>query len=320
MPKSYQPLFADSYLMATWSSDYEDYKKSGVDKILLERINNWSNKDFQKETAAEHNFVQQFFVDTFGYTHSGSHAKKLGYSIDPKYAVKKSGQSGGTGEADLALGNFGCDKISSIAQVVCEFKDIRSNLDSPQKRKGNNRSPVKQCMEYLREARLQVSGSKNVLPTWGIVTDMNEFRLYWWPNMPVIYQRFILKARVNEDVVPLAEETEQACFQRFLFSNIFNRSNLLTYSGKSKLERLLRNQWVQEKEIENTFYKEYRAFRERLFESLVVHNKAFKGTKGKLVRLAQRILDRLIFILYCEDMGQILNGCYQFKTSIHHLN
>jgi hypothetical protein len=30
------------------------------------------------------------------------------------------------------------------------------------------------------------------------------------------------------------------------------------------------------------------------------------GTRGRLVRLAQKILDRCIFIFFCEDMGQAL--------------
>src|SRR5690606_14757920 len=67
------------------------------------------------------------------------------------------------------------------------------------------------------------------------------------------------------------------------------------------------NQWVKEKELENNFYKEYRAFRENLFDALLTHNAHLGISKGKLVRLSQRILDRLIFILYCEDMGKALS-------------
>jgi len=32
----------------------------------------------------------------------------------------------------------------------------------------------------------------------------------------------------------------------------------------------------------------------------------YPGTHGRLVRLAQKILDRCIFIFFCEDMGQAL--------------
>jgi hypothetical protein len=150
------------------------------------------------------------------------------------------------------------------------------------------------------------------MPTWGIVTDMNEFRLYWWNNMPVQYQRFVIKRQVEDETIALIEESEEARFQRFLFSKIFHSKNLLTEAGKSNLERLLQNQWIQEKELEKDFYQEYRAFRDKLYDALVTHNPNFQGTKGGLVKLAQRILDRLIFILYCEDMGEAL----RFPTNL----
>ena len=73
----------------------------------------------------------------------------------------------------------------AIPQVLCEFKDIRSRLDAKQNRKGNTRSPVDQCLNYLRGARRGLFGNEPVQPWWGLVTDINEFRLYWWdPRRP----------------------------------------------------------------------------------------------------------------------------------------
>ena len=46
-------------------------------------------------------------------------------------------------------------------------------------------------------------------------------------------------------------------------------------------------------------------------KALVKHNPDFHGTKGQLVRLAQKILDRCIFIFYCEDMGESLGFPHQ---------
>ncbi len=88
---------------------------------------------------------------------------------------------------------------------------------------------------------------------------------------------------------------------------MFHRELLLTKGGKSNLEQLIAHQWVQQRELENVFYKEYRAFREKLYETLVEANPNFPGTKGRLVRLSQKILDRCIFIFFCEDMGSALN-------------
>lgn len=309
MTKTYQPLFADSFLLATWGTEYQNYITSGADDALLLRLKNWAEKEFQKETKAEQAFVQIFFGDTWGYTVSGLNAQKDGYTCAPKLAIEKAGQKGGTGEADLALGIFGLETqgIAQTPQVLCEFKDILSGLDSPQSRKGNNRSPVKQCADYLREARNKLFGNEPIQPTWGIVTDMNEFRLYWWTNMPVQYQRFVIKPLAKRDTIGLIDDGEEARFQRFLFYKIFHHTSLLTKGGKSQLEQLLQNQWVKEKELENNFYKQYRSFRENLFDALLEHNKHLGISKGKLVRLSQRILDRLIFILYCEDMGKSLS-------------
>ena len=73
---------------------------------------------------------------------------------------------------------------------------------------------------------------------------------------------------------------------------------------------LITQQRFKDRDIENSFYGEYRKFREKLYTELLLKNgrgtPRFPGTKGRLVRLAQKILDRCIFIFFCEDMGQAL--------------
>ncbi len=39
---------------------------------------------------------------------------------------------------------------------------------------------MRQCLDYLSYARRGLFPSDPILPIWGIVTDMNEFRLYWF--------------------------------------------------------------------------------------------------------------------------------------------
>ena len=204
------------------------------------------------------------------------------------------------------LGNAGLD----TPQVLCEFKDIRSDLDAPQKRKGNTRSPVEQCKDYLWGARRGLMGHESIVPTWGIVTDMNEFRLYWWDRMPHQYMRFVIQPKDLFGGNSLLEPTEDGRFQRFLFYKLFHCDTLLTTGGKSQLHKLISRQWVQEREIEKEFYNEYRNIRDRLYKTLVKWNPVFLvagGTRTQLVRLAQRILDRCLFVFYCEDMGQSLD-------------
>ena len=311
MAEKYQSLFDDSLLLAHWAGEYDAFKGSEQAARLLERLKNWAAKDFQKETAAESSFIDTFFKRTWGYIGSGEGAVEAGFSVYPRYPVSCAGQTGGTGEADAALGWFGrkADGIAETPQVLCEFKDVRSGLDAPQKRKGNERSPVKQCADYLRFANDPVHPSAVIRPTWGIVTDMNEFRLYARKTMPAQYQRFVVARREDDpemDSAALLDDSDEAAFQRFLFWKLFQSGMLLTTGGPSPLEKLLTDQFVHEKAIENAFYQEYKAYREKIFKALVEANPEFHGTRGKLVRLAQRFLDRCLFILFCEDMGATL--------------
>lgn len=308
MTKTYQPLFSDAYLRAAYADEYAAFHNSDAEAALIKRLENWQGRSKNlTETQEEGAFLDAFFRGTWGYRANGEGAAGQGFTSFPKLRVAGAGQTGGMGEADLALGWFDHPEIPPTPQVLCEFKDIRSNLDARQNRKGNTRSPVKQCADYLREAGKELYGNEAIQPTWGIVTDMNEFRLYWRNRMPAQYQRFIIATTTGDDVVSLLAQTEEASFQRFLFVKLFHVDALLTTGGDSPLLKTLHKQWILEKEIENDFYKEYRAYRERIYNTLVTYNQGFPGTKGRLVRLAQKLIDRCIFVLFCEDMGEALS-------------
>ena len=307
MTTTHQPLFSDAYLRAILDKEFRAFKGSELEAELIERLHKWSRKVFQKETTAEIAFINVFFEQTWGYTQSGKTAAGAGYTCHPKFAIAGAGAGGGSGEADVALGYFECPHVPPVPQVVCEFKDVRSNLDAPQKRKGNNRSPVKQCADYLREAMRPFFGNEAILPTWGLVTDMNEFRLYWRNTMPSQYQRFIINKATIDEGVSLLEATEIGSWERFLFLHLLSADRLLARAGTAELVKHLWDQRYREKDIENTFYKEYRAYRERLVRVLIDRNPNFTGTKGRLVRLAQKLIDRCIFVMFCEDMGERLS-------------
>jgi hypothetical protein len=307
MTKTFQPLFSDTYLRTIYGKEYAEFRNSSIEEDLIKRLENWQGRaKNQTETQEEGAFLTTFFYNTWGYSANGTIKSGYGFTSFPKYRVSGAGQSGGTGEADLALGWFEHPSIPPTPQVLCEFKDIRSNLDARQNRKGNTRTPVKQCADYLREAGRELYGNEAIQPTWGIVTDMNEFRLYWRNRMPTQYQRFIINTTTSDDVVSLLAKTEEASFQRFLFVKLFHVDSLLTAGGDSPLLKTLHKQWILDKEIENAFYQEYRKYRKRIYETLVEYNQDFPGTKGRLVRLSQKLIDRCIFVLFCEDMGEAL--------------
>lgn len=289
-----------AFLQREWASEYRLWQGSDDEAALLDRLKAWAVRPDLKETSAEAAFIQTFFVDTWGYALAGTGGEHSAY---PQYAVAKAGASGtAAGAADLALGWFG-DGPNAVPQALCEFKDIRSDLDAAQPRKGNTRSPVKQCLDYVAGARLGLFGNEPVLPWWGVVTDMNEFRLYWWDRAPQAYLRFTIKAPrpLLPDLLGTDKDTR---FDRFLFSRVFARDQLLSRGGRPALLRLVERQGAPEKKLEGAFYQDYRAVRERLFDELRAHNPAYAERPARLLRLAQKVLDRFIFAFYCEDMGE----------------
>src|SRR5205085_10279051 len=184
-------------------------------------------------------------------------------------SIPGAGERGGVGEADLAIGFFSRNERKSIPQVLCEFKDIRSNLDAPQRRKGNNRSPVRQCLDYLVFARRGLFPSDPILPIWGIVTDMNEFRLDWFDRGHHQSLRFTIRATDLLQGISLIGNSEAARFERFLFRKAFHRDTLISLTGRSELLSLIGRQRFNDRQLENSFYAEYRRFRERLYGELL---------------------------------------------------
>lgn len=295
------------FLQSVWSLDYEAFKGSDIERDVISKLTGWSKRKDLKETSAESAFLDTFFGDLWGCAQSGQETGPEGFTLYPKYPVAGAGEKGGTGEADLAIGWFDRDGVPATPQVLCEFKDIRSSLDAPQKGRRNKRSPVKQCLDYLSAARRGMFGNEAILPTWGIVTDMNEFRLYWYDRAPQQFLRFVIQPSDLFQGRGLLADDEQARFDRFLFWKLFQRDTLLTTGGRALLAQLIAREWVRERELENAFYAEYRTLRDKLYEALTQANPDFPGTKGRLVRLAQKILDRCIFVFFCEDMGQALS-------------
>lgn len=306
-------FLSKSFLRSVWAHEYETFKDSSEETELLERLNRWANRADQKETTAQPAFLEEFFRATWGYIQSGQEGAKDHYTLFPTFPVSEAGQRGGTGQADAALSFFDTESTNLIPQVLVEFKDIHSALDAPQRRKGNTRSPVKQGLDYLYASRRGLFGHEPILPTWAIITDMNEFRLYWADRGQRQYISFTIRPTDLFQGESLLGSDEAARFDRFLFARLFHKDLLIVEgsSGRSELVSLIQKQRFRQHELQNQFYAEYRAFREHLYRILLTYNgpetDRFPGTKGKLVRIAQKILDRVIFVFFCEDMGRALN-------------
>lgn len=300
MTDRFKPLLDRDFLRAELYYEFQDYLSSDEDDLLKHRLRNWGRRELKRETQAEASFVQRFFVETWNYSESGTGTEF--FQLWPKFPIAGAGQTGSRGEADLAVGIFGGSR-PPIPQIVCEFKDIRSGLDKPQNRKGNTRSPVIQARDYLWNARRGLFGNEPVQPRFAIVTDMDEFRLYWWDAFPERSQRFRITPGDLFDQTPaLLGEDEESAFDRFLFWRLFRHDMLLADAGRPRLERLIERQGKQERKLEADFYEHYRHYR-RVLISHIVPQRPAGMTKGAAVRLAQKLLDRLIFVMFAEDMG-----------------
>lgn len=298
MAELHSSFISKDFLRSHWAIEFKAWVAAGNDDRILDVLHQWQARADLKETSAEGALLDVFFRDLWGYHQSGQAGPEGGFTLYPKFSVPGAGANGGKGEVDLAIGLFTTGRAGETPQVLCEFKDVRSGLDADQKRKGNTRSPVKQCLDYLAHARRGMAGSEPILPTWGIVTDMNEFRLYWYDRAGRQSVRFIVPPTGLFQNEGLLAQTEEAQFDRFLFVRIFHRDTLLTKGGKSLLLSLIHQQRVADRKLEKGFYEDYKRIRDRLYLTLLQHNgegsPGFPGTQGRLVRLAQKLLDRCI--------------------------
>ncbi len=290
------------FLQGNLHYEFQDYLAAGKDADVLERLKKWHGRAKLSEVQAESAFIQTFFVELWGYSLTG-HGKTDDHTIWPKFSVPGTGAKGGPGAPDVALGWF-LGKANDVPQVLCEFKDIKSDLDAKQNRKGSNLTPVEQCLNYVKGSRRNLFGNETVQPWWGLVTDMNEFRLYWWDRAPQHLKFTIAGKKDLFAQHDLLSTVPDAQFDRFLFWKLFQRDQLISQSGRPALWRTVEKQWLREREIEEEFYEHYKGVRENLFRVLRIHNPKFAGTPTDLLRVSQKLLDRFIFAFYCEDMGE----------------
>jgi N-6 DNA Methylase/TaqI-like C-terminal specificity domain len=313
MTPAHNSFLNPTFLRSVWADEYAAFKDTPAEAALLERLRNWAARPDVGETSAEAAFVATFFRDTWGYVGPGQGPTADGHTMIQQFTIPGTGAGGGAGRADLALGYL--TGSGDVPQAVCEFKATRrgrATLDSEQSRKGSRRSPVDQCLDYLSGARRGMIGSEPILPRWGIVTDMNEFRLYWYDRGKSQFLPFVIRQPQGDlfRTSSLLDDSDEARFGRYLFSRVFHRDLLLTRGGKPGLLNLIEQRRFRDRQIETEFYGRYKAFRDLLINTLVIdngpHTPRYPGTNGRLVRMAQKILDRLLFVFYCEDMGRVL--------------
>jgi hypothetical protein len=227
----------------------------------------------KKETSLDAGFLREVFGEALGY--QAATESPDDYQLQRNFTVP------GVGVADGALGNFQPgSEVSPLA--VIELKGARVHLD---KDKFNGRTPVQQCWDYL-----------NALPDcpWGIVSNFVTFRLYHRDKTPLAYEEFRLQ-----------QLRDVGRFRQFYC--LFERGGLVRPRPGQSLRAvdLLQRTENRQREVGDQLYNTYSDERLRLIEHLVGEKKPL----DRAIHVAQKILDRIIFIAFCEDRALLPTKC-----------
>ncbi|MBU1123605.1 Eco57I restriction-modification methylase domain-containing protein [Patescibacteria group bacterium] len=225
------------------------------------------------ETQCEQAFNDDFFINILGYTRFPSEK----YTIEVKADIDTSGGQ----KPDAALGFFMPE--GNVVQCVCEIKDANTPLDKPQQREGNL-TPVQQGFKY-----------KPLYKNCGfvIVTNFREIRLY--RDTMHDYECFTLEELANPD-------DDHRNFRKFHY--LLSAEHFITERGKSNTEELLAAVRIEQENITKKFYEHYRTLRQDLIRNIVTNLPNSKTSNfSKVVEQAQKIIDRVVFIAFCEDVG-----------------
>lgn len=176
------------------------------------------------------------------------------------------------GSVDLALGRFGGKTPEILAPFELKGADTR-DLDAIMP--GRNKTPVQQAWEYAMNAR----GVK-----WVLVSNMIELRLYGFGEGTTAYEAFQLDRLTDPDE-----------YARFML--LLSADNLL--SGRTL--DLLKQSRAEDRDITDSLYHDYKALRLKLIGAVQAADPTIAPLDA--IAVAQKILDRVLFIAFAEDTG-----------------
>ena len=176
------------------------------------------------------------------------------------------------GSVDLALGRFGGKTPDIVAPFELKGADTR-DLDAIMP--GRNKSPVQQAWEYAMNAR----GVK-----WVLVSNLIELRFYGFGEGTSAYEEFRLD-----------QLTDPKEYARFML--LLSAENLL--SGRTA--DLLKESRREDKDITDSLYQDYKDLRLKLLSAIQDADAEIAPLDA--IALAQKILDRVLFIAFAEDTG-----------------
>ncbi len=236
------------------------------------KVQDWAKQladkklDTKKETELLPGFVEDVFAGALGYTRPPA----APYTLKRESLIEVDGKF-----ADAGLGRFTATGDTFVA--VLEGKGPRDPLDRPFG--SRKHSAVTQAALYALQLKLN----------WYLVTNLKETRLYYKGQDTAHYERF--------ETARLADNDDE--FRRFVF--LIGAERVVGQGGTNHLDALLAASRTVGRELTVGYYREYRELRRRTFQALADHNPG--RDPRHLLAAAQKVLDRVLFIAFCEDRG-----------------
>ena len=190
-------------------------------------------------------------------------------------------------KADGVLGFFD-SKGNKDVRAVIELKGPTINLDSKLSKDKYARTPVEQAFGYAPKYGASCQ--------WVIVSNFKEIRLYR-SNSMLNYQVFYLE-KLKDDLE----------FKKFVYLLSFE-SLVGTENEKSKSLKLSEEYQKKQIEIEKKFYNLYKQIRIDIFENIRNNNKDI--SEYIILEKVQKLLDRFLFICFCEDKSLLPRNSFQ---------
>ena len=274
--KKYNRIFKESFIEYKLES-FEISKEELAEKKakiqdFINFIKSGKIKDYNEEQL-QARFATEVFEKTLGYKNSFNETWE--YELERKTDVD--GQ-----KPDIVLGEFTSDESKVMA--VVELKDFKyCDLDKKQNRVGDKRTPVEQGFGYAPKFRGNCR--------WVLISNFNEIRLYD-KNDENQYERFYI-----ED---LEDDFE---LKRFLY--LLSKENILD----RKLDNLIDLKIKEEEKIEREFYTKYKTIRSKIVSQVIEDNRTYNA--DVLIEKSQKLLDRFLFIAFCEDKNIIPANSYK---------
>lgn len=232
-----------------------------------------SDLEKTKEKSVQGKFLNTFFENILGYSDVTTGQEE--YTLIQHPRIEDDSK-----EPDGSLGWF--TKDHKETRVVIELKDAKTSLDKKQASRAGKLTPVEQAYLY---------STKYDGCNWIIVSNFKEIRLYHKNKTQEYFEKF--------NILELHEDQE---FKRFYFT--LCKENLIAKNISSTIDVLADSTSEAEQDITKKFYKEYREIRLKLIDHIVGNHPEIN--KEVVLEKAQKLLDRFIFTLFCEDSSSLL--------------